>query len=153
MSTKETIDQVEQLAMQLPPTEQLKLMAHISDKLSRLGITVPPADAEQVQREREAMADALLQELDTIAESIEGKFDSAEDIRQIREERANLTFARFTTPRIGAEFVSCDDALIKKCSKHEIGVWCGILLPFVKRRGYGENHKIHGRRDNGQKGH
>lgn len=89
MFTKETLDQVEQLAMQLPPTEQLKLMAHISDKLSRLGITVPPADAEQVQREREAMADALLQELDTIAESIEGKFDSAEDIRQIREERAN----------------------------------------------------------------
>ena len=75
--------------MQLPPNEQLKLMAHMSDKLSRLGITVPRADAEQVQREREAMADALLQELDTIAESIEGEFDSAKDIREIREERGN----------------------------------------------------------------
>ncbi len=89
MSTKETIDQVEQLAMQLPPTEQLKLMAYISDKLSRLGITVPRAGAEHVLREREAMADALLQELDTIAESIEGEFDSVEEMRQIREERAN----------------------------------------------------------------
>ena len=89
MSTKETLDQVEQSVMQLSPTEQLKLMAHISDKLSRLGITVPRADEEQVQREREAMADALLQELDTIAESIEGEFDSAEDIREIREERGN----------------------------------------------------------------
>jgi len=89
MSTKETLDQVEQSVMQLPPTEQLKLMAHISDKLSRLGITVPRVDAEQVQREREAMADALLQELDTIAESIEGEFDSAKDIREIREERGN----------------------------------------------------------------
>lgn len=75
--------------MQLPPTERLKLMAHISEQLSRLGMTVPPSDAEQVQREREAMADALLQALDAIAESIEGEFDSAEDIRQIREERAN----------------------------------------------------------------
>ena len=89
MSTKETLDQVEQSVMQLPPTEQLKLMAHISDNLSRLGITVQRADAEQVQMEREAMADALLQELDTIAESIEGEFDSAEDIREIREERGN----------------------------------------------------------------
>lgn len=89
MSTKETLDQLEQSVMQLPPNEQLKLMAHMSDKLSRLGITVPRADAEQVQREREARADALLQELDTIAESIEGEFDSAEDIREIREERGN----------------------------------------------------------------
>ncbi len=89
MSIKETLDQVEQSAMQLPPTEQLKLMAHISDRLSRLGITALTADTEQVQREREARADALLQELDTIAESIEGEFDSAEDIREIREERGN----------------------------------------------------------------
>jgi hypothetical protein len=33
--------------------------------------------------------DAWLAECDTLAESIEGEFDSAEDIRQIREERAN----------------------------------------------------------------
>jgi hypothetical protein len=42
---------------------------------------------ERARREREAMADALLAELDAIAESIEGEFDSAEDIRKIREER------------------------------------------------------------------
>jgi hypothetical protein len=89
MSSNVTLEQVEQLVMQLPPTEQLKLMAHMSEQLSRLGITAPPSAAELVQREREAMADALLQELDGIAESIEGEFDSAEDIRQIREERAN----------------------------------------------------------------
>lgn len=89
MSNRVTLEQVEQLAMQLPPTEQLKLLAHISEQLSMLGMPVPPSDTEQVQREREAMADALLQALDAIAESIEGEFDSAEDIRQIREELAN----------------------------------------------------------------
>ena len=89
MSTKETLDQLEQSVMQLPPKEQLKLMARMSDNLTRLGLTVPPAAPEQVQREREARADALLQELDTIAESIEGEFDSAKDIREIREERGN----------------------------------------------------------------
>jgi hypothetical protein len=38
---------------------------------------------------REAQADELLRELDAIAESIDGEFDSAADIRQIREERAD----------------------------------------------------------------
>ncbi len=89
MSNQVTIEQVEQLAMQLPPPEQLKLVARISEQLSGLVLKIPSSRIEQVQREREAMADVLLAELDTIAESIEGEFDSAEDIRQIREERAN----------------------------------------------------------------
>jgi hypothetical protein len=89
MSERVTLEQVEQLAMQLPPAEQLKLMAHISERLSRLETMVSPSDAGRMKREREATADALIQELDAIAESIEGEFDSAEDIRQIREERAN----------------------------------------------------------------
>ena len=58
------------------------------EQLSKPGMTAAPS-AEPPPREREAMADALLQELDVIAESIEGEFDSAEDIRQIREERAD----------------------------------------------------------------
>jgi len=89
MSSTVALEQVEQLVMQLPPTEQLKLMAHISVELSKLEMRALPSNVERVQREREAMADALLQELDAIAESIEGEFDSAEDIRQIREERVN----------------------------------------------------------------
>jgi hypothetical protein len=41
------------------------------------------------RKERLAKADALLAKLDAIAESIEGQFDSARDIRELREERAN----------------------------------------------------------------
>lgn len=89
MSNKVTFEQVEQLAVQLPPSEQLKLVARISEQLSGFMPTIPPLDMERAQQEREAMADALLSELDAIANSIEGEFDSAEDIRQIREERAN----------------------------------------------------------------
>ncbi len=44
---------------------------------------------EKVRKERIAKADALLGKLDAIAESIEGEFDSAKDIREIREERTN----------------------------------------------------------------
>ena len=89
MSNRMTFEQVEQLAVQLPPPEQLKLVAHISEQLSGFMPMIPPLDMEGAQREREPMADVLLAELDAIADSIEGEFDSAEDIRQIREEWAN----------------------------------------------------------------
>ncbi len=89
MSTRVTLEQVERLAIQLPPPEKLKLVARISEQLSGFTPMIPPLDKERAQRKREVMADALLAELDAIADSIEGEFDSAADIRQIREERAN----------------------------------------------------------------
>ncbi len=89
ISNTVTFEQVEQLAAQLPPPEQLKLVAYLSDRLSGLLKMAQPLDLDLARQKREAMADALLAELDAIAEGIEGQFDSAEDIRQIREERAN----------------------------------------------------------------
>ena len=89
ISNTVTFEQVEQLAVQLPPPEQLKLVTCLSEQLSALLRTLQPLDMELARQKREAAADALLAELDAIAESIEGQFDSAEDIRQIREERAN----------------------------------------------------------------
>lgn len=35
----------------------------------------------------------------------------------------------------GAEFITCDDRLIKKCMKREIGVWCGGPLTFCDKEG------------------
>lgn len=89
MTNSVTFEQVGQLAVQLPPPEQLKLVAYISEQLSGLLRANLPSSPTAAQRAREVMAEALLADLDTIAESIEGEFDSAEDIRQIREERAS----------------------------------------------------------------
>ena len=89
MTNTVTFEQVGQLAVQLPPPEQLKLVAYISEQLSGLLRTNLLSSPTGAQRAREVMADALLADLDAIAESIEGEFDSAEDIRQIREERAS----------------------------------------------------------------
>jgi hypothetical protein len=89
MAERATLEHVEQLAQQLPPSQQLKLVSHLSEQLSRSGRMGPSATREKAKQEREALAAALLQELDAIAESIEGEFDSAEDLRQIREERAS----------------------------------------------------------------
>jgi methylglyoxal synthase len=53
-------------------------------------LTAPePVDEERQRQKLQAKADALLAELDAIAESIVGAFDSAEDIRQIRKERTD----------------------------------------------------------------
>jgi hypothetical protein len=104
MSGNVTLEQVEQLAMQLPAIEQLKLVARISEQLSRSGVAgeEPPLEsvsialsvisppkitkigADKSLRE----ADKLLRELDSIAESIGGEFDSGLEIREIREDRS-----------------------------------------------------------------
>ena len=87
MANRVTLEQLEQLAAQLPPPERLKLVAYICEQLS----TTPTAesDEEKTRRERLAQVEAWLAECDAVAESSEGEFDSAEDIRKIRKERAN----------------------------------------------------------------
>lgn len=87
MSNGVTLEQVEQLAVQLLPSERLKLVARLCEQLSAM----PPVESseQQAKRERLAQVDAWLAECDAVAESIEGEFDAAEDIRRIREERAS----------------------------------------------------------------
>ena len=79
-----TLDQVEQLAMQLPAEEQLELAARINELLSGWGMAM--SEISPLERfSPEEMADKLLGELDSIAESIGGEFDSGSEIRQMRE--------------------------------------------------------------------
>jgi len=91
MANVVTLRQVEELAGQLLPEQQLRLVNHLSRRLA--AAARKPGDRRcprmQERAQREAAADALLAELDAIAESISGEFDSAEDIRQIREERSS----------------------------------------------------------------
>ena len=91
MADTVTLELVEAMVSQLPPRDQLKLVAHIGEQLSAgLSATSTGERANEGKRhEREATAETLLAGLDSVAESIEGEFDSAEDLRLIREERAN----------------------------------------------------------------
>ncbi len=34
-----------------------------------------------------------------------------------------------------AEFISCDDALVRKCSKHKMRIWCGNPVAFWEKEG------------------
>jgi len=87
MFNRVTLEEVEQLVTQLSLQERLKLVARICEQLSATAVV--ENDKEKARRERLAQVDAWLAKCDTVAESIEGEFDAAEDIRQIREERAN----------------------------------------------------------------
>lgn len=86
MESKVTLEQVEELAAQLPLQEQLRMVAHISQQLSeRIASEVAEKREQQDYARR---VEAFLKVSDEMAAETVGAVDSAEDIRQIREERA-----------------------------------------------------------------
>jgi len=90
MPDRLTLNQVEQQIVQLPPQEQLKLVAYIAGKLSTTPLVSPTKEIEEQKLQaRLSEVDSWLKECDAVAKSIEGEFDSAEDLRKIREERAS----------------------------------------------------------------
>lgn len=82
-----TLEQVKELVAQLPPQDQLKLVAHIGERLSTFDRLMPETDDEAVRRERAARAEAILALCDAAAERFVGESDAAEDIRRMRDER------------------------------------------------------------------
>ncbi len=85
MCGKVTLEEVERLASSLPSSERLKLVARICEHLSATATVGGTAAVT----EHLAHVDAWLMECDAVAANIEGEFDSAADVRQVREERAN----------------------------------------------------------------
>ncbi len=84
MSQPVTLAQVEQLAFQLPVAEQRQLLSDIQARLpGKLH-----ADASQEEAYRRRMEE-FLKMCDDMAVETGQEFDSAEEIRQIREERAS----------------------------------------------------------------
>ena len=87
-----TLEQVETLVVQLPPQDQLRLLAHISERLSSTLPTAPEAKSshtETVHDDRLHLAKMLCDEVDDVIDDTHGEFDAAEDIQRIREERVS----------------------------------------------------------------
>jgi len=83
MSNTVTLDQVEQLATQLPSQEQLQLLSRLSGRLTEtLSLSVAVS-----KREQERKVAAVLRECDRAAAAFTRRTDSAETIRRMREER------------------------------------------------------------------
>jgi len=86
MSNPVSLDNVAAMAAQLPAREQLKLVAQIGERLSN---EAPTSETPEERQKHLARVEAFLAEIDAFAATVEGDFDSAKDIREIREERAN----------------------------------------------------------------
>jgi hypothetical protein len=85
-----TLEQVETLVVQLPPKDQLRLLAHISERLSDTLAAEPGAESDQEQQDRDErlrLAKVLCEEVEDITDDAQGEFDAAEDIRRMRNER------------------------------------------------------------------
>ena len=87
MSNSVTLEEVERLVTQRPAPERLKLVAHVCEQLA----TAAPREAgvERIDREHLARVNVWLADCDAVAKSIEGEFDAAEELRDMREARAN----------------------------------------------------------------
>ena len=87
-----TLEQVETLVVQLPPQDQLRLLAHISERLSSTLPTAPEAKSshkDTVQDDRLQLAKMLCDEVDDGIDDTHGEFDAAEDMQRMRAERVS----------------------------------------------------------------
>ncbi|HXG18881.1 MAG TPA: hypothetical protein VNN62_07395 [Methylomirabilota bacterium] len=90
MQESVTLEQVETLVVRLPPKDQLKLLAHISERLSNILLAESKTESDheqQLREERLRLAGILCDEVEDISDDAKGSFDAAEDIRRMREER------------------------------------------------------------------
>ncbi len=87
-----TLEQVKTLVVQLPTKDQLRLLAHISERLSNILPVAPEVESPHalgVRDERLQLAKMLCEEAEDMSDDTQGEFDAAEDIRRMREERVS----------------------------------------------------------------
>jgi len=87
MANKITLEEAEQLVGQLPPKEQIKLMEHIGERLGEKKILQNDEEQQRIEYAQK-IKDFLKMSEEMAAETIDD-IESAEDIRNIREERAS----------------------------------------------------------------
>jgi hypothetical protein len=85
MSGKVILEEVERMAVQLLPNEQLKLIVKIGENLN--GLLSQQINEEQRRLNHAKRIEAFIKMCDEMKVKTIGKTDSVEDIRQIREER------------------------------------------------------------------
>ena len=89
MTETVTLAQVEALAAQLPLTERLQLVAHVCEQLSVTlpALTMTQQATDQKEQGHTATLAQWLAECEVVAELWTGEFDSADDLRRMRDER------------------------------------------------------------------
>ena len=100
-------------------------------------LVVSPIHWEEIEAISDIFERIELQErLKSLGKSISTDLASA---RKRAEELCGLNFGLADAAHIafaeqcGAEFISCDDSLVKRCSRHNIKIWCGNPVAFCEK--------------------
>jgi len=108
-------------------------------KVGKYKMLVSPVHFKEI----EAISDDFERlELQIILESYgNGIQGDKETIRKIAEkyyqkgfgvaDAAHVAYAEYA----GADFISCDDKLIKKCIRNKVKIWCGNPITFCEKEG------------------
>ena len=88
MARTVSLEQLEELATQFLLAERLQLVAYICQQLSTALLAEPAAESSEEWGRQEQLAklETWLAECDKVAELWEGEFDSAADLRRMRDE-------------------------------------------------------------------
>ena len=89
MNNQVSLEELENQITQLSLSDQLRLLSRISENLSNLSLEKLALKDNELKRQREEEANAIVALCKSAASRWKGKFDSVEDIRQIRKERDN----------------------------------------------------------------
>ena len=102
-------------------------------------LAVSPVHWEEIKAISEIFERIDLQErLRTMGKPIKTDSDIA---RKRADELCELNFGIADAAHVafaeqgGAEFISCDDSLIKKCLRHKVRIWCGNPVAFCEKEG------------------
>ena len=100
-------------------------------------LSVSPVHWEEIKAISEIFERIDLQErLRTMGKPIKTDLDIA---RKRADELCQLNFGIADAAHVafaeqgGAEFISCDDSLIKKCLRHNVKIWCGNPVAFCEK--------------------
>ena len=102
-------------------------------------LAVSPVHWEEIKAIPEIFERIDLQErLKTMGKPIRADLDiamkRADDLCELNFGIADAAHVAFAEQG-GAEFISCDDSLIKKCLRHEVKIWCGNPVAFCEKEG------------------
>lgn len=108
-------------------------------KEAKFKLLVSPTHNVEIRAIDDAVERIKLQTiLDEIGEPAKG---DRSGIRKRADELVQLGFGVADAAHVafaescGAEFITCDDKLIKKCLMHKIGVWCGTPVAYCEKEG------------------
>jgi predicted nucleic acid-binding protein len=111
------------------------ILAHV--KRGEFDLIVSPVHIEEILSisdlfERIELQERLAKLAKPVTLDLNAVKERAEELCKLNFGIADAAHVAYAE-KCNSDFISCDDALIKRCSKHNIRVWCGNPIAFCER--------------------